>query len=169
MQKSPTIDFWLGYKYSSWQYCQKSSHLKEISLVLSKTFCVFILIMHSLFCCETQKNVLQKELKETFKAYLLTEETSSWFLLILCQILCVVLEFLSNGEALDCFLQHNLPKLSEIIVTCPKKTNRVNFVLLKISKININVELLQVSKITSLKIYISSVTKKLGTSNFDSR
>ena len=32
---------------------------------------------------QNQKNVLQKEIKDwTFKAYLLTEETSSWFLLI---------------------------------------------------------------------------------------
>ena len=37
----------------------------------SKTFCVFILIMHSLFCRKNQKNVLQKEMEDwTFKAYL---------------------------------------------------------------------------------------------------
>ena len=80
-KKLHTIDFWLGSKYSSWQYCQKkSSHLKVISPVLSKTFCAFILIMHNLFCHKNQKKVLLKEIKDwTFEAYLLTEETSSWF------------------------------------------------------------------------------------------
>ena len=29
-QKSSTIDFWWGSKYRFWQYCQKSSHLKDI-------------------------------------------------------------------------------------------------------------------------------------------
>ena len=38
----------------------------------------------------------------------------------------------------------------------------------KVSKININFELLKVSKITSLKIYISSVMEMLETSNLDS-
>ena len=44
----------------------------------------------------------------------------------------------------------------------------VNCDLPRYSKININFELLKVSKITSLKIYISSVTEKLETSNLDS-
>ena len=26
---SSTIDFWLGFKYGSWQYCQKNCHLKQ--------------------------------------------------------------------------------------------------------------------------------------------
>ena len=68
------------------------------------------------------------------------------------------------------FLLHLLPKLSEITVTCPKwvkKTNRVNSDFPKVSKININSELLKDSKMTSLKIYISPVTKKLETSNLD--
>ena len=127
MKKRSTIDFWLGSKNNSWQYYQKSSHLKDISPVLSKTFCVFILILLSLFCHKNQKNMLQKEIKDwTFNTYLLTEESSSWFLLIgslrinLCQILCMVLEFLSNEEGLHCFSQHNLPKLSKITVTCPE-------------------------------------------------
>ena len=48
-----------------------------------KTFCVFILIINILFCRKNQKNVLQEEIKNwTFKAYLLIEETSSWFQLI---------------------------------------------------------------------------------------
>ena len=48
-------------------------------------------------------------------------------------------------------------------------TNRVSFDLSKVSKMNINFELLRVSKMTNLKIYISPVTKKLETSNLDSR
>ena len=48
-----------------------------------KTFCVFILIINILFCRKNQKNVLQEEIKNwTFEAYLLIEETSSWFQLI---------------------------------------------------------------------------------------
>ena len=47
--------------------------------------------------------------------------------------------------------------------------NRVNFDLAKVSKININFELLKTSKMTSLKIYISPVMEKLETSNLDSR
>ena len=39
----------------------------------------------------------------------------------------------------------------------------------KVSKINVNFELLKVSKITSLKIYISSVMEMLETLNLDSR
>ena len=82
----------------------------------------------------------------------------------------VVLEFLSNGEGLDDFLLHVLPKLSKITVNCSKcvkKRNRVNFDLPQVSKINIKFELLKVSRITSLKIYISPVTERLETSNLD--
>ena len=43
----------------------------------------------------------------------------------------------------------------------------MNFDLPQVSKININFELLKVSKMTSLKIYISSVTEKLETSNLE--
>ena len=83
LQKSSTIYFWLGSKYGSSQYCQRSSHLKDISPVLSKTFCVFILTVCSLFCRKNQKNVLQKEIKDWRSAtYLLTEKSCSWFLLI---------------------------------------------------------------------------------------
>ena len=82
----------------------------------------------------------------------------------------VVLEFLSNGEGLDHFLQHVLPELCKINVTCPKWvkwTKKGKFWLAQVSKININFELLKVSKMTSLKIYISPVTKKLETSNLE--
>ena len=80
--------------------------------------------------------------------------------------------FLSNEEGLDSLSWHVLPKLSKITVTCPKlvKENKQGqFDLPKVSKTNINFELLKVSKMTSWKIYISPVTEKLETSNLDSR
>ena len=49
------------------------------------------------------------------------------------------------------------------------RTNKVSFDLPKFSKMNINFELLKVSKMANLKINISPVTKKLETSNLDSR
>ena len=61
----------------------KKIGIKKIFPQFCKTFCVFILIMHFLFCCKNQKNMLQKEIKDwTFEADLLTDETISWFLLI---------------------------------------------------------------------------------------
>ena len=58
------------------------SHLKYYA-PFPKDFCVFILIINILFCRKNQKQVLQEEIKDwTFKTYLFTEETSSWFPLI---------------------------------------------------------------------------------------
>ena len=77
---------------------------------------------------------------------------------------------LSNREGLDRFSRYVLPELSKTTVTCPqwvKGPKRMNFDLPKVSKININFELLKVSKVTSLKIYISPVTEKLQISNLD--
>ena len=140
----------------------KNSHLKE----LFKFFCVFILIMHILFYLTNQKNVLQKEIKDwTSKIYLLTGECSSWFqfsnssfLIIetdLCQLFVWFFNFLLNG-GLDCFSRPNaLPKLSKITATFPKSpkwTGKVSFNLPNISKMNVNFELLKVSKMISLKI-----------------
>ena len=112
--------------------------------------------MHILFCHTNQKNLLQKEIKDwTFEAYLLTEETSSRFLLTeSLKMTCArsyawFLNFLSNGEGLDCLSRYVLPKLSKITVTCPKlvkEKNWVNFDLPKVSKMNINFELLTVAK-----------------------
>ena len=117
-----------------------------------------ILIMNILLCPKNQKNVLQKKVKDwSFEAYLLTDETvlgsSDWIIDDLCQILYVVLNFL------DCFSWHVLPKISKMTdlskvtrkeriganLTCPKLAKMVNF------------ELLKVSKMINLKIYISSV------------
>ena len=65
----------------------------------------------------------------------------------------VVLEFLSNREGLNCFLRYVLPKLSKITARQAvqrqyKGPNRVHFDLPKVSKININFELLKVNKMT---------------------
>ena len=127
----------------------------------SKTFFIFFLIMHILFCLKNQKNMLQREIKSwTFKAYLLTANISSWFLLIeSLKITCArsYVWFLNFYWIVLCDV---LPKLSKITVSCPKSI---------ITKMNINFEFLKVSKMTSLKIYISPVTEKLETSNLHSR
>ena len=153
MQKISTIGFfgWVLNK-SLGISVKKNSHLKDISPVI----CFFILIMHILFCRTNQKNVLQKEIKDwTFEVYLLTGEPSSWFALIeSLKMTCArsyarFLNFLSNG-GLVCFLQPNvMPKVSTITVTCPKLgkwTSRVNFDLLKDSKMTINFELFKVAQ-----------------------
>ena len=68
------------------------------------------------------------------------------------------LNVLSNEEGLNCFLQSSVfLKLSKIAVTCP---SGINLDLPKVSKTTINFELLKVSKITSLKIYVSLVMDK---------
>ena len=80
LQKSSTIDFLLGSKYSSWQCFQKKNYLKDISLVLSNFLrlyscnACFILSHKSEKCVTERKNL-------GFEVYLLTRETSSWFLL----------------------------------------------------------------------------------------
>ena len=95
------------------------------------------------------------------------------------------LNFLSNGEGLHSFSRTKVfPKLSKISVACPKSvkgTIRVNCYLSKDCKRHlskdcrcrrpkiIDFELLKVDKMTSLKIYIFTVTEKLETSNLDSR
>ena len=50
-------------------YTVKKVAIKKIFPQLCKTFCIFILNMHILFCCKNKKNVLQKEEKtETLKS-----------------------------------------------------------------------------------------------------
>ena len=126
--------------------------------------------MHILFCYKNQKNMLQKEIKNwTFEVYLLLGSRWSWKMTCARSVACF-LNFLSNGVSLDCFLQPNiLPKHSKIIMTCPKQekgTSGINFDLPKISKMSINFYLVKVIKMTSWKIYVSSVTEKLETPNF---
>ena len=122
------------------------------------------------FVAKIRKTCYRKKIKDSVcEAYLLTKETSSWFLLIgslkmtfarSCQVL----------EGSNHFSWHVLPKHSKITLTCPKwvkKPNRVNFDFPEVSRININFELSKVSEMTSLKIYISPVTQKLEISNLD--
>ena len=52
-----TIDFWLGSKYGSWQYCQKKKPFKKIFPHLCKTSCVIMLIFsHKWEKCPTERN-----------------------------------------------------------------------------------------------------------------
>ena len=96
--------------------------------------------------------------------YSLTKETSSWFprigsVKVTCVRSCArFFNFYERERVWICFLQHVLPKLSKITVTCPKslkKPNMVNFDLPKVSKIIISLELLKVRKMISWKMYIS--------------
>ena len=132
--------------------------------------------MHVLLCRNNQKNVFQEEIKDWAlkpiywlrKPVLDSRWLNHWKWLV-SDLMHLVLEFLSNGGGLNCFSWHVLPKLSKITETCPKvnKMDRIGsiFDLPKVSKININFGLLKVSRMTSLNIYISSVTEKLETSN----
>ena len=76
-------------------------------------------------------------------------------------------------KGLDCFLKPNVsPKLSKMTVTSPKsvKINKKGRFRLVQSHQNYNqFKLLKVSKVTSLKIYISLVMEKPEISDLDSR
>ena len=68
-----------------------------------------------------QKNVLQEEIKDwTFEAFLSTEETNSWFLLIESLKMTCARSYVWFLNFLDCFSWHVFPKLSNITMTCPK-------------------------------------------------
>ena len=106
----------------------KKVAIKKIFPHLCKTFCILILNMHILFCCKSQKKVLQIKIKDwNFEVYLLTEEPCSWFLLTeswertSTRSYGWFLKYLTYGVGLDCFSWPSvLPKLSKIIVICPK-------------------------------------------------
>ena len=127
-----------------------------MSLFLSCIFCSTVII---------RKNVLQKEIKDwTYKAYLVTEETSSWFPLI--ESLIVVLEFLSNGESLNCFSWYVLPRLSKVTVTCPqsvKKNKPGQFWLAQSKQNKYQLWNAQSQQNDQFEISISPVTEKLET------
>ena len=130
---------------------------------LCQTFCVF-------YSCHTYFTLLLKPEKCVTER---NRRLSLWRLFIdkrnqffipadwiietdLCQILCVwFLNFYQTERVWIVFLQHVLPKLGKITVTFhseQKEPESVNFDLSKISKTNINFELLRFSKMTSLKI-----------------
>ena len=102
LQKSSTIDFWLGSNYGYCRDTVKKVLVLKISPKLCKTFCVFILIM------------------QVFD----TGWLHHWKWLV--PFMRVVLEFFSNGKGLKCFLWHVLPKLSKITVTCPKVSKKIS-------------------------------------------
>ena len=91
-----------------------------------------------------------------------------------CQILCVILEFLnfwSNREGWDCFWQaKSLSRLSKItyLPKVSKKMSRVNLDSLKVSKVTTNFELLNVSKMSILRIH-SPVMEKLEALNLNNK
>ena len=174
-QKSSTIDFRLGSKYNSWQYCQKISIYKIFPQF--KTF--LSLLSYFILSDISEKRVTDKNKRLNPWSLLITWGTQ--FLILadwiiendICQTLAWFLKFLSSGGVLDCFLQPNiLLNLCKKLLTCPKLlkwASMVNFEWPKVIRITINVEQLKVSKITSLKIYISQVMEKLETSNLDIR
>ena len=126
------------------------------------------------FVTNIRKTCYRKKLKtEPLKPiYILTEETTSWFLWIKLLKMTCTRSYAWFLNFWDCFLWHVLPKHSKITVNCPKSVeekNRVSFDLPKVSRMNINFKLLKISRMTSLKICIFPVTEKLETSNLDSR
>ena len=145
----------------------KKIFILKIFPQLCKTFCVFVLIMYILFCLKNQKNMLQREIKDwAFEAYspihwlkksvLDSHGLDQWKWLV--RSCARFLNFYERERVWIFFLQHVLPKLSKITVTCPKSLknpNMVNFDLPKVSKIIISLELLKVRKMTSWKMYIS--------------
>ena len=70
--KSFTIEFWLGSKYSSCWYCQKSSYSKDISPLSHH---VHFTLLHRSAKCVTESNWTPED-------RLLTGEHSFWLLLI---------------------------------------------------------------------------------------
>ena len=99
LQRSSIIDFWLGSKYGSCQYCQKSSCLKDIPPVLQN----FLFLYYHVYFILSHK--FEKSLTERNKRLDIWSLFIDWgnqFLILadwiiendLCKILCVVLEFL---------------------------------------------------------------------------
>ena len=121
-----------------------------------KTVSVFILIMHILLQ-KSEKHVTEKDKDWTFKVSLLIGEPISWFRLFeSLKMTCArsyawFLNFLPDGEGFDCFLWPNvMSKPSKMTETCPKSAKWLNF------------EQLKSSKMTSFKIYVSPIMRKLA-------
>ena len=95
----------------------------------------------------------------------MTKETISWFLLIgslkmtYATVLCAWFLNFYQTEVwihLQCMSYPNAIKYLRPVQSQQKGLKRVNFDLPKVSKIIINFEMFKVSKMTSLKIFISS-------------
>ena len=136
---TPIIDFSLGSKYDSLQYCQKNGHLKRYFPSYAKLRIIILIFLQKWEEHVTESN------KRLRLWILLTGEpiqftiSADWIIEHdLCQILCVVLEllnFLWNREGWNSFWQPNvlsilgkityLPKVSKnqqerSILICPK-------------------------------------------------
>ena len=98
----------------------KRYFLSSVKLFVSLFLCIFY------FAAKIRKTCHRnKQMTEPLKPiYWLRKPVldSRWLQLWnnLCQILCILLEFLSSWEGLDCFLWHALTKLTKITMTCPK-------------------------------------------------
>ena len=125
MQKNSTIDVWLGSKFGPWRYCQKSINLKDISQVMSNFLCLYSYHAYFILSLKSEKHVTERN-KRLFEAYLLTKETSSWFLLIGSLKLTYARSYArrSGIEGLNRFSWHVLIKLTKITVTCAKWAKR---------------------------------------------
>ena len=75
------------------------------------------------------------------------------------------MNFSSYGEGLGCFMQpYVLPKIRKITATCPNSVRikkQMNIDLPEVNKRTIDFESLKVSKMTSLKTYMSPVVKQV--------
>ena len=158
----------------------KKVFILKIFPKLYKTFCLYSYHTYLILLLKSEKRVAERK-DWAFKAIInsLTEETSSWFLLIGSLKMTYARSyargswiFFERREGLNRFLWHVLPKVSKITVTCPKVSKRdlIGSILTspKLAKY-INFKLLKVCKMTSLKTYISPVTEKLETPNLGTR
>ena len=145
----------------------KKIFILKIFPQLCKTFCLCSYHVYFILSQKSEKHVTERNKRLSLWSlftYSLTKEISSWFprigsVKVTCVRSCAqFLNFYERERVWIFFLQHVLPKLSKITVTCPKslkKPNMVNFDLPKVSKIIISLELLKVRKMTSWKMYIS--------------
>ena len=98
----------VGFEIELLAILSKNSHLKDIPSY-AILFCVFILIMHILFSRTNQKNVLQKKIRLNRWSLRINWAIQSlipadWIIENdLCQILCLVLDFLVKRRGFALF------------------------------------------------------------------
>ena len=144
-----------------------------------KTFCLYYYLADFILSHKSEKRVTERSRLDFWRLFFNCGTQSlippDWPIEnYLCQILCVILQFFvkERGLGLSFFFRPVSPKLSKTTKTWPnlvKWMSRVNINLPKHSKMTINFESFKVSKMTSLKIYISPVMEKLNASNLNSR
>ena len=145
--------------------------LKDISRVLLNFSCLYPYHAYFILLHKSQKCITERNKNKRLNVWSLFINWVTQFLKMICARSYVWL--LSFIKGLDCFLKPNVsPKLSKMTVTCPKsvKINKKGRFRLVQSHQNYNqFKLLKVSKVTSLKIYISLVMEKPEISDLDSR